>query len=282
MRIRSNGQKTTIKDDDRSVTIGPSSGSGSGIEIHGELGPIGAGLETSSQTTRNTDGSTTRTKTTEVFSTMSGIGQEVRGSTVYTDRQTTHPNGQKTTTKTVHEEIKVNGVTKYTGPVFGTIPGTQGTPDPSRSHPTPENSWNREHSRDLVPDDDDSPAPPSQNAERRGPTPPAQTEGIRTQSSDDAGDSFDRDWEPSDQDVRDFRTAHGDRPNVESGDVDPSDVGLPGRNEVPGAYGYGDGPDRLRAERVGEMARRIRRKVARMNVPKAMTMTTATAAASPS
>ena len=105
-------------------------------------------------------------------------------------------------------------------------------------------------------DDDDSPAPPPQNGERRGPVaPPPAPPRVNTRSSDDADDSFDRDWEPSAQDVRDFREAHGDRRDVDSGDVDPRDVGLPGRDEVPGAYGYGDGPDRLRNERVDEMNR---------------------------
>ena len=103
----------------------------------------------------------------------------------------------------------------------------------------PHRPGSQHHDRDLVPG--------------AGTTPSASTTGVRgiTALSGDGVD--DDDWTPSDQQVRDFRTAHNDARNVDARRVDPTHVGLPGRQDNPGAYGYGDGPDRLRAERVREM-----------------------------
>ena len=55
-------------------------------------------------------------------------------------------------------------------------------------------------------------------------------------------------WQP---DPAHTTERYGDAP-PDPDDVDPVDYGLPSRNASPGAYGYGDGPDRLLAERIAQ------------------------------
>ena len=108
----------------------------------------------------------------------------------------------------------------------------------------PRTSWSQQHGRDLVTNDDGA-TPPAQEAEHRG---------IGISQGEWQGGTVDQDWTPSQQEIRDFRAAHNDGRNVNPGNVNPRDVGLPAPSEVPGAYGFGDGPDRLRAERVRDMS----------------------------